>query len=172
MASLERSSATGRISRPGASVGSAPRQPLRKAFSCASTYHGARPAIFGARIAHEDEQLKLGPGYDHHYVLNKKGSAFSLAARISEPKSGRVMDVRTTEPGIQLYTGNWLGDEAGKGGRKYPRRSGFCLETQHYPDSPNRPEFPSIPRFGESPSGDSPSGDSPLAVSVTPMTGA
>jgi aldose 1-epimerase len=76
-------------------------------------------------------------------VVNRKGPGLVDAARAYDPKSGRVMDVRTTEPGIQLYTGNWLGDEKGKGGRTYPRRSGFCLETQHYPDSPNRPEFPS-----------------------------
>jgi aldose 1-epimerase len=102
-----------------------------------------KPTRIGARIDQDDPQVALGKGYDHNYVVNRRGPGLVDAARAYDPKSGRVMDVRTTEPGIQLYTGNWLGDEKGKGGRTYPRRSGFCLETQHYPDSPNRPEFPS-----------------------------
>jgi aldose 1-epimerase len=109
-----------------------------------------QPTRIGARIDQEHEQLKLGRGYDHNYVVTRAGPGLVPAARVVEPKSGRVMEVLTTEPGIQLYTGNWLGTETGKGGRVYPKRSGFCLETQHYPDSPNRPEFPStVVRPGE-----------------------
>ena len=104
----------------------------------------------GARIDQDHEQLKLGRGYDHNYVVLHTSPGLVPAARVFDPKSGRTMEVLTTEPGIQLYTGNWLGDEKGKGGRVYPRRSGFCLETQHYPDSPNRPEFPTtVVRPGE-----------------------
>jgi aldose 1-epimerase len=103
-----------------------------------------RPVKIGARIEQADEQLKFGRGYDHNWVLNKKDKALSLAATVYESTSGRVMEVLTTEPGVQLYTGNYL-DAAikGKDGRDYPFRSGFCLETQHFPDSPNRPAFPS-----------------------------
>lgn len=109
-----------------------------------------KPTRIGERIDQDHEQLKLGRGYDHNYVVNRTGPGLVPAARVVHPASGRVMEVSTTEPGIQLYTGNWLGEEKGKGGRVYPRRSGFCLETQHYPDSPNRPEFPStVVRPGE-----------------------
>jgi aldose 1-epimerase len=109
-----------------------------------------KPARIGARIDQDDPQLKLGRGYDHNYVVNRTGPGLVPAARLVDAKSGRVMEVLTTEPGIQLYTGNWLGEEKGKAGRVYPRRSGVCLETQHYPDSPNRPEFPStVVRPGE-----------------------
>lgn len=98
----------------------------------------------GERIEQADEQLKLGKGYDHNWVLNKKGSELSLAARVEEPTTGRVMEVRTTEPGIQFYTGNFLdGSLKGKKGVVYARRSALCLETQHFPDSPNKPKFPS-----------------------------
>ncbi len=83
-------------------------------------------------------------GYDHNYVLNRKGTEPTLAASVREPQSGRVMTVYTTEPGMQFYTGNFLdGTFTGKRGAKYGKHSGFCLETQHFPDSPNRPEFPS-----------------------------
>ncbi len=86
---------------------------------------------------------ELGNGYDHNYVLNKDQS-LSLAAKVSEPKSKRVMEVFTTEPGMQFYTGNFLdGTFVGKSGSNYGKHSGFCLETQHYPDSPNQPQFPS-----------------------------
>jgi aldose 1-epimerase len=86
----------------------------------------------------------LGKGYDHNWVLNKKGSELSLAARVEEPSSGRVMEVWTTQPGVQFYTGNFLdGTIKGKGGVVYARRSALCLETQHFPDSPNKPKFPS-----------------------------
>ena len=100
----------------------------------------------GARISQDDEQLKLGGGYDHNFVLRRSaGSSESLAARVVEPTSGRVLEVWTTEPGVQFYTGNFLdGKSAGKGGATYPKRSAFCLETQHFPDSPNQPKFPSV----------------------------
>jgi len=98
----------------------------------------------GARIGQENEQLKFGHGYDHNWVLNRKGKGVELAARVYDPTSGRVMEVLTTEPGIQFYSGNFLDASVpGKGGKSYPLRSGFCLETQHFPDSPNRSNFPS-----------------------------
>ena len=105
----------------------------------------------GARIGDDDEQLKFGLGYDHNFVLNRPGDGLVLAARVSEPTSGRVMEVLTTEPGVQFYSGNFLdGHHVGKGGTAYERRSGFCLETQHFPDSPNQPDFPStVLRPGE-----------------------
>jgi aldose 1-epimerase len=98
----------------------------------------------GSRIEQNDEQLKLGKGYDHNWVLNKSGNSLSLAARVEEPSTGRVMEVHTTEPGVQFYTGNFLdGTAKGKGGKVYGLRSGLCLETQHFPDSPNKSSFPS-----------------------------
>ena len=101
------------------------------------------PTPIGARIGANDEQLKLGGGYDHNWVLNNTDGSLTLAARVVEPASGRVMEVLTTEPGIQFYSGNFLdGDNVGKGGKAYEHRTGLCLETQHFPDSPNRPEFP------------------------------
>jgi len=96
----------------------------------------------GERIGADFKPLVQGIGYDHNYVL--PGSGLKLAAVAKEPKSGRVMTVRTTEPGVQLYTGNHLKDVRGKGGHVYAKRHGFCLETQHYPDSPNKPGFPSV----------------------------
>src|SRR5581483_5494652 len=104
------------------------------------------PQVIGARIGKDDQQLKLGKGYDHNFVLDGGGSGtLSPAARVVDPKSGRVLQVFTTEPGIQFYTGNFLdGTIRGKGGKTYPIRSGFCLETQHFPDSPNKPAFPSV----------------------------
>ena len=92
----------------------------------------------GARINQDEEQLRFGKGYDHNFVLNGNN-----AARVYEETTGRVMEVTTTQPGVQFYTGNFLdGTVIGKGGKSYPLRSGFCLETQHYPDSPNKPNFP------------------------------
>ena len=103
-----------------------------------------QPTAIGARIDQEDEQLRLGKGYDHNWVLNSGGGSLALAARVAEPATGRVMEVYTTEPGVQFYTGNFLdGSITGKEGRVYQRRYGFCLETQHFPDSPNQPAFPS-----------------------------
>jgi aldose 1-epimerase len=100
-----------------------------------------KPEKLGARI----EKLKPQPnGYDHNYVINGDAGTLRLAARATEPRSGRVMEVSTTEPGVQLYTGNWLdGKIQGVDGVVYPRHGGFCLETQHYPDSVNKPTFPS-----------------------------
>jgi aldose 1-epimerase len=103
-----------------------------------------KPTAIGARINNDDPQLKNGQGYDHNWVINRTGPGLQLAARVVEPKSGRTLEVSTTEPGIQFYAGNFLdGKLTGKSGKPYPRRSGFCLETQHYPDSPNQPAFPS-----------------------------
>lgn len=103
-----------------------------------------QPHLIGERIGSSDEQMVLGGGYDHDFVLNRTGDGLSPAAKVTEAKSGRVLEVLTTEPGIQLYTGNFLdGTIRGKGGKIYGRRSALCLETQHYPDSPNHPSFPS-----------------------------
>lgn len=103
-----------------------------------------KPTDIGARIEQDDQQLKFGNGYDHNFVLIK-GKRLSLAAIASEPTTGRVMQVYTTEPGMQLYSGNFLdGSITGKDGKVYRRRYGFCLEAQHYPDSPNEPKFPSV----------------------------
>jgi aldose 1-epimerase len=99
----------------------------------------------GARINEDDQQLEFGRGYDHNWILNPKWEhPLSLAAEVYEPNSGRVMEVWTTEPGLQFYSGNFLdGSVRGKEGKVYGHRSGFCLETQHFPDSPNHPAFPS-----------------------------
>jgi aldose 1-epimerase len=104
-----------------------------------------KAAAIGARIENADEQLKRGGGYDHNFVLRGKAGELRLVARVAEPKSGRVLEVFTTEPGIQFYSGNFLdGSTTGKSGKPYVKRGGFCLEAQHYPDSPNRPEWPSV----------------------------
>lgn len=105
----------------------------------------------GAHIGAEDEQLTFGEGYDHNYVINKRGSELTLAAEVFEKSSGRLMTVSTTEPGLQLYSGNFLnGSVVGTAGRVFDRHSGFCLEAQHFPDSPNQPSFPStVLRPGE-----------------------
>ena len=100
--------------------------------------------LIGARIDQQDEQLTAGRGYDHNWVLNNGSGRLALAARVYEPGSGRVMEVYTTEPGMQFYSGNFLdGSITGKGGQVYKQRYGLCLETQHFPDSPNKPGFPS-----------------------------
>lgn len=105
------------------------------------------PKAIGKDIDAENEQLGFGRGYDHNFVLNdspKNEDGLVFAARVVEPQSGRVMEVYTSEPGVQFYGGNFLnGEVIGKKGRAYPFRGAFCLETQHFPDSPNRPEFPS-----------------------------
>ena len=102
------------------------------------------PTAIGARIAQDDEQLRRGRGYDHNFVLDRTGPGLVRAARVVDPASGRTLDVSTTEPGLQLYTGNFLdGTITGKGGHVYGHRNAFCLETQHFPDSPNHPDFPS-----------------------------
>ena len=98
----------------------------------------------GARIKDANEQIKRGLGYDHNFVLVRNTPTLAHAARVVEPQTGRTLDIFTDEPGIQFYSGNFLdGTLTGKGGRTYGHRSGFCLETQHFPDSPNRPNFPS-----------------------------
>jgi aldose 1-epimerase len=97
----------------------------------------------GARIDDSYDQIALAHGYDHNWVINRKGDGLTLAARVYEPTSGRVMEVSTTQPGIQFYTGNFLdGTVTGKQGHVYKRRFALCLETQHFPDSPNHPDFP------------------------------
>jgi len=109
------------------------------------------PTTIGARIKDTFEQLVKGKGYDHNYVLNTKGSLTKLAASVYEPVSGRVMEVYTTEPGLQFYSGNFLnGRDGGKLGTKYMFRTGFALEAQLFPDSPNQPSFPtSVLKKGE-----------------------
>jgi aldose 1-epimerase len=103
-----------------------------------------KPMAIGARINGDHEQLRRGRGYDHNFVLTRKGPGLSRAAHVHEPKSGRTLEVETTEPGVQFYTGNFLdGTLTGKSGHVYAHRTGFCLETQHFPDSPNQPAFPS-----------------------------
>lgn len=104
------------------------------------------------RVNVDNEQIKFGKGIDHNFVLKKKDpKGLTLAARVAEPTTRRVMEVSTTEPGVQFYTGNFLDDKlAAKSGKPYAKHSGFALETQHYPDSPNQPEFPStVLRPGE-----------------------
>ncbi len=109
------------------------------------------PTPIGARVEQDDEQLRLGNGYDHNWVLNSGGGELALAAEVTEPTTGRVMRVLTTEPGVQLYIGNYLnGRLTGKSGKTYVRRGALCLETQHFPDSPNHDNFPStVLRPGE-----------------------
>jgi len=108
------------------------------------------PHVIGERIGASHEQLKFGGGYDHNWVLDHTAGELSPIATLHDPQSGRVMEVLTTEPGVQFYSGNFLDGSAGKNGHAYAKRDGLCLETQHYPDSPNRPEFPStILRPGE-----------------------
>jgi aldose 1-epimerase len=102
-----------------------------------------RPKKIGSEIDKADEQLKFGAGYDHNFVLNNRSMVMGLAAEAHDPLSGRVLEVFTTQPGVQLYTANWIDGEKGKGGKKYGRRWAFCLETQHFPDSINVPHFPS-----------------------------
>ncbi len=101
------------------------------------------PTAIGARINDDNEQLKLAGGYDHNYVLNGKMGTMQQAARVVEPTTGRVLTVETTQPGVQFYSGNFLdGTLHGKHGHVYAKHAGFCLETQHFPDSPNHPKFP------------------------------
>ncbi len=102
------------------------------------------PTVIGERINGDDEQLVLGGGYDHNFVLHTDGwGELRMAATVTEPTSGRSMNVYTTQPGIQFYAGNMMPETiTGKGGKVYPRRGGLCLETQHFPDSPNQPNFP------------------------------
>ena len=116
-----------------------------------SPFDFRKPSPIGARIDADHPQIKVGPGYDHNWVLNRTGSGLELAARVAEPTTGRTLTITTTEPGLQFYAGNFLdGSITGKQDRVYRRRFGFCLETQHFPDSPNRDNFPStVLRPGE-----------------------
>jgi aldose 1-epimerase len=103
-----------------------------------------KPTAIGARINDANEQLKIGSGYDHNWVLNATGDGLHLAAKVYDPASGRTLTVTTTQPGVQFYTGNFLdGTRTGKYGVAYQKNAAFCLETQHFPDSPNQPKFPS-----------------------------
>ena len=128
-------------------AGLIPTGELREVAGTPFDFRTAMP--LGARIEHDDEQLRAGRGYDHSFVVDQAappgGGAGALrrAARVHEPRSGRVLEVFTTEPAIQLYSGNFLDGARGKGGAIYARRTGFCLETQHHPDSPNQPGFAS-----------------------------
>ena len=103
-----------------------------------------KPTAIGARIGGDDEQLKLGGGYDHNWVLTKPHEgALTTAALLSDPQSGRTVEVRTTQPGLQFYSGNFLDGKPAGSGTVFKHRTGLCLETQHFPDSPNKPAFPS-----------------------------
>ncbi|MFC2076544.1 aldose epimerase family protein [candidate division KSB1 bacterium] len=103
----------------------------------------SEPAAIGSRISDDYDQLKIGGGYDHNFVLDNPNGQLVTAARVLDPGDGRVLEVLTTQPGIQFYTGNFLdGSIIGREGVSYNKRQGFCLETQHYPDSPNQPDFP------------------------------
>jgi len=110
-----------------------------------------KPTRIGARIGSEHPQMQFGRGYDHNWVLARSGGGLSLAAELYDPRSGRTLTVSTTEPGLQFYSGNFLdGTLTGKGGQVYKHRSGLCLETQRFPDSPNKPNFPTtVLRPGE-----------------------
>jgi aldose 1-epimerase len=102
------------------------------------------PTAIGARIDATNRQLQYAGGYDHNFVLSKAPGTLGLAARVTDPASGRVLEVSTTEPGVQFYSGNFLdGHLVGKSNRPYVKRAAFCVETQHFPDSPNKPDFPS-----------------------------
>ena len=104
-----------------------------------------RATAIGARIYQDDEQLKFGNGYDHNWVIDKPPGKLGLAARVKEPVTGRILELFTSEPGLQFYTANYLdGGITGKRGWRYGPREGFCLEPQHFPDSPNKPAFPSV----------------------------
>ena len=104
-----------------------------------------KPKAFGKDIEADDEQIKFGKGFDHNYVLNKQEEGeLSFAARVHDPESGRTLECYTTEPGLQLYTANYATGYKGANGATFPFRSAVCLEAQHFPDSPNRPYFPSV----------------------------
>jgi aldose 1-epimerase len=120
--------------------------PTGKVVPVAGTpFDFTKPVAIGARIEDPSEQLEAGGGYDHNFVLRGKMGELRLAARVTDPKSGRVLEVLTTEPGLQFYSGNFLdGTVVGKSGKPYLKRGAFCLEAQHFPDSPNEPAFPTV----------------------------
>jgi len=121
--------------------GSIPTGELRKVEGTPFSF--LKPMTIGDRIDGNDQQLQFGKGYDHNWVVNGPAGTLRQAATVYEPTTGRVMQVWTTEPGVQFYTGNFLdGTLTGKSGKAYQRRFGLCLETQHFPDSPNHPKFP------------------------------
>ena len=118
-----------------------PTGEIRRVFD--TPFDFTQPRLIGERIEQAEEQLRLGRGYDHNWVLNKSAGSLSRAALVEAPASGLKMEVWTTEPGLQFYSGNFLdGSDLGKGQKKYTYRSAFCLEAQHFPDSPHHPHFP------------------------------
>ena len=122
---------------------SIPTGEIRKVEGTPFDFRQAKP--IGQDIHADDEQIKHGAGYDHCYVLNKKEEGeLSFAARLTDPKSGRTMEVYTTEPGMQLYSDNWADGYKGQHGATFPKHSAVCFECQHFPDSPNHPYFPSV----------------------------
>ena len=122
---------------------SIPTGEIRKVAGTPFDFRSAKPV--GQDIDADDEQIKNGAGYDHCFVLNKKEEGeMSFAAKITEPNSGRTMEVYTTEPGVQIYSDNWADGYKGYHGATYGRRSAICFECQHFPDTPNRPYFPSV----------------------------
>ena len=124
-------------------AGSIPTGELKSVTGTPFDFTTSKLHKIGERINDDDQQLKLAKGYDHNFVLNGRMGMLRQVAVVYEPGSGRLMEVRTTEPGIQFYTGNFLdGTLTGKDGKVYQQRYGFCLETQHFPDSPNKPSFP------------------------------
>jgi aldose 1-epimerase len=132
-------------------AGSIPTGELKSVTGTPFDFTTRNMHTIGERINNDDEQLKFGNGYDHNFVLNGRIAKLREAASVYEPTSGRIMEIWTTEPGVQFYSGNFLdGTLTGKDGKAYQRRYGFCLETQHFPDSPNRPSFPTtVLRKGE-----------------------
>ena len=108
-----------------------------------SPFDFTKPSKIGKSIDVDNEQLKFGAGYDHNYIINKLPEELGTAAKAYDPSTGRQLEVLTTQPGVQFYSGNWLNNEKGKYGKVYNRRWGFCLETQHFPDAVNKPHFPS-----------------------------
>ena len=109
-----------------------------------------QPTRIGDQLEADHHEIRTGSGYDHNFVIDRQGDGLELAARLSDPASGRVMEVLTTEPGIQFYSGNWGRAIPGRNGASYPRWGGLALETQHFPDTPNQPDFPStVVRPGE-----------------------
>ena len=120
--------------------------PTGKLMPVAGTpFDFTKSTAIGARINADDQQLKFGGGYDHNWVLNNTDGSLKKVGSLSDATTGRVMDIYTTEPGLQFYSGNFLdGTNIGKGGKVYNHRYALCLETQHFPDSANQPQFPSI----------------------------